>query len=104
MLSDLMGGLQMWVKDAGRDTVLRNVRRDPANPRWARVPRPAHDCRASCLIVQRFQAVRVITVNLGVCVPERGYDLAIAVVVKASARRATPGAYADGVKDRPQTT
>lgn len=53
MLNDLMGGIQMWIKDAGRDTVLRNVRRDPSKPRFARVPRGAVTCAFCSMLASR---------------------------------------------------
>ncbi len=144
MLSDLMGGLQMWVKDAGRDTVLRNVRRDPANPRWARVPRGAKTCAFCTMLASRgwVYASKKTAGGLGnrfhhdcdcEIVPAFGdtdpkidgyhpdrletlYNEARSAAIMGGenpsdlnvlmryARRATPGAYADGVKDRPQTT
>lgn len=34
----IQGSLSRWVQYAGRETIARNIRKDPAKPRWARVP------------------------------------------------------------------
>lgn len=142
MLNDLMGGLQMWIKDAGRDTVLHNVRRDPANPRWARVPRGAktcafcsmlasrgwvyasektaggmgnrfhHDC--DCEIVPSFgdtdpkidgynpNRLEELYNEARSAALENGENPSDLKALMKHARRATPGAYTDGVKDNQQ--
>lgn len=46
----LRGSVHRYVSYAGRDTVARNVRLDPAKPRFGRVPRGAETC-AFCLLV-----------------------------------------------------
>lgn len=140
MLNDLMGGLQMWIKDAGRDTVLHNARRDPSNPRWARVPRGAktcafcsmlasrgwvyvskesagggsgdrfhHDC--DCEIVPAFgdtdpkidgydpDRLEELYNEARSAALENGDNPSDLKVLMRHARRATPGAYTDGVKD-----
>lgn len=139
MLNDLMGGLQMWIKDAGRDTVLHNARRDPANPRWARVPRGAktcafcsmlasrgwvyaskesaggaghrfhHDC--DCEIVPAFgdadpkidgynpERLEELYNEARSAALENGDNPLDLNALMRHARRATPGAYTDGVKD-----
>lgn len=46
----LSGAMQRFVFYSGRSTVARNVQRDPARPRFARVPAGAHTC-AFCLLM-----------------------------------------------------
>ncbi len=49
----LDGCVQAWVKYSGRDTVARNVKFDPAKPRYARVPRGAHTCAWYAMLASR---------------------------------------------------
>lgn len=144
MLAALNGAIQMWVKDAGRNTILRNARRDPSNPRWARVPRGAKTCAFCTMLASRgwvYASEKTaggagnrfhhdcdceIVPAFGDADPKiDGYDpdhllelyneaRSAALesgdnpsdlnVLMRHARRATPSAYADGVKPRPQTT
>lgn len=49
----LASRVSTWVKYAGRDTVARNINRDPARPRWARVPRGAKTCAFCAMLASR---------------------------------------------------
>ena len=44
MAAFLQGALNRWVQYSGRETVSRNIRYDPAKPRFARVPTGARTC------------------------------------------------------------
>lgn len=52
-LAALGGTVQRLVKDAGRDVIARNVRLDPAHPRYARVPRGAKTCAWCSILASR---------------------------------------------------
>ena len=52
-LAALGGTVQKMVKDAGRATIARNVRLDPAHPRYARVPRGAKTCAWCAMLASR---------------------------------------------------
>lgn len=49
-LSLIGGAIQRYVQQGGRDTLARNASRDPARPRWARVPSGVETC-AFCLML-----------------------------------------------------
>lgn len=52
-LAVLEGTVHKLVKDAGRDVIARNVRLDPAHPRYARVPRGAKTCAWCSILASR---------------------------------------------------
>ncbi len=52
-LAVLSGSLQRFVLYSGRETVARNVARDPAKPRYARVPRGAKTCSFCSMLASR---------------------------------------------------
>lgn len=52
-LAALAGTVHRLVKDAGRDVIARNVRLDPAHPRYARVPRGAKTCAWCSILASR---------------------------------------------------
>ena len=43
-LTVVSGAIQRYIRYAGRDTVSRNIGRDPRRPRWGRVPRGDNTC------------------------------------------------------------
>lgn len=49
----LSGRIDGWVKGQARRTVLKNVSRDPAKPRYARVPRGAKTCAFCEMVASR---------------------------------------------------
>lgn len=49
----LEGAMQRWITYYGRETVARNIRRDPKKPRWARVPSGAKTCAFCELLASR---------------------------------------------------
>ena len=53
VLGALASATQMWVKYASRDTIARNVAFDPAEPRYARVPRGAKTCAFCAMLASR---------------------------------------------------
>ncbi len=53
VLALLNGAVQRYVTYAGRATVARNAEHDPANPRFARVPRGAHTCAFCEMLASR---------------------------------------------------
>ena len=53
MASFLEGALNRWVQYSGRETVARNIRRDSARPRFARVPTGAKTCAFCELVASR---------------------------------------------------
>lgn len=60
----LSGAVQRLVLQAGRDTVARNILRDPARPRWARVPGGRTPC-AFCRMVSSRGAVFLTAQSAG---------------------------------------
>lgn len=52
-LNGLSGALQRFVFYSGRNTVARNVQRDPSRPRFARVTSGAHTCAWCSLMASR---------------------------------------------------
>lgn len=52
-LALLSGALQRFVLYSSRDTVARNVARDPSNPRYGRVPSGTHTCAFCSLMASR---------------------------------------------------
>lgn len=52
-LAALSGSLQRFVLYSSRETVARNVQRDPARPRYGRVPRGARTCAFCSLLASR---------------------------------------------------
>lgn len=52
-LAGLSGALQRFVFYSGRNTVTRNVQRDPSRPRFARVTSGAHTCAFCSLMASR---------------------------------------------------
>lgn len=53
VLGELTAAMQMWIKYASRDTIARNVAFDPAEPRYARVPRGAKTCAFCAMLASR---------------------------------------------------
>lgn len=53
VLTGLSGALQRFVFYSGRNTVARNVQRDPSRPRFARVPSGTHTCAWCSLMASR---------------------------------------------------
>lgn len=47
------GAMQRWITYYGRETVARNVKRDPKRPRWARVPSGLKTCAFCELLASR---------------------------------------------------
>lgn len=47
------GAMQRWITYYGRETVARNVKRDPKRPRWARVPSGSKTCAFCELLASR---------------------------------------------------
>ncbi|MEU4772958.1 hypothetical protein [Micromonospora sp. NPDC023644] len=47
------GAVQRLVQQGGRNTLYRNVRRDPSEPRWARVPQGADTCAWCRMLASR---------------------------------------------------
>lgn len=52
-LAVLEGTVHRLIKDAGRDVIARNVKLDPAHPRYARVPRGAKTCAWCSILASR---------------------------------------------------
>lgn len=52
-LAGLGESVETWVKNAKRDTITHNVGRDPARPRFARVPRGATTCDFCLMLAGR---------------------------------------------------
>lgn len=52
-LALLSGALQRFVLYGSRETVARNIRHDPARPRWARVPTGAKTCAWCTMLASR---------------------------------------------------
>lgn len=60
----LAGAVQRLVQQAGRDTLARNIARDPSRPRWARVPGGLTPC-AFCRMVASRGAVYLSAESAG---------------------------------------
>ena len=52
-LSLTAGAVQRLVQQGGRDTLHRNVREDPSEPRWARAPQGAETCAWCRMLASR---------------------------------------------------
>lgn len=53
MAAFLNGALNRWVQYSGRETIARNIRRDPSKPRFARVPTGAKTCAFCEMLASR---------------------------------------------------
>lgn len=53
MAAFLAGSMNRWVQQAGRDTIMGNVARDPSKPRYARVPRGVRTCAFCEMLASR---------------------------------------------------
>lgn len=53
MLRGLRANMDRWVKQPARDTIVRNARRDPGKPRYARVPAGRTTCAFCAMLASR---------------------------------------------------
>ncbi|WP_115728256.1 VG15 protein [Actinomyces culturomici] len=53
VLNAVGGEISRWVKQSAKDTIAKNIKRDPAKPGWARVPKGASTCAWCSMLASR---------------------------------------------------